>query len=162
MLPADTGSNCEASCVVSCPSGWEREGDRCYFWSNDWNDWKNWFDAEETCKRHGGHLASVTDQNIHDYMRNRAGVDRWIGGFLGSQERNWLWTDCSEWDFDSVWMEGEPNHDYEKCVEYSSWDGFTGWNNDNCDKTNKFVCSKRICSGMKSFFKCPLIFCRDN
>merc|ERR1712013_491737 len=34
------GSNCEASCVVSCPTGWERSGNRCYYWSKkswSWN-----------------------------------------------------------------------------------------------------------------------------
>ena len=112
------GSNCdESSCVVSCQPGWEREGDYCYFWSEEK---KNWFEAEETCKRHGGHLASVTDQHIHDYMMKKP-KKHWIGGFLGNEESNWMWTDCSEWTFDSGWKEGEPNFvDKEKCVEYRS------------------------------------------
>ena len=63
------GSDCEASCVVSCPFGWERKGDRCYFWSNEW---KNWFEAEETCKMmYNSHLASVTSQGIHDFMMSK-------------------------------------------------------------------------------------------
>ena len=151
MIPAtDYGSNCEASCVVSCPSGWERKGDRCYIWSNDWNDWKNWFEAEETCKSHGGHLASVTDQHIHDYMMGKTNI-HWIGGFLGNEESSWAWSDCSEWVFDSGWKEGEPNFvDSEKCVEYRYfWHTGNGWNNDHCDNMKLFVCSKRICSGIK-------------
>ena len=147
MIPAtDYGSNCEASCVVSCPSGWERKGDRCYLWRKDW---ETWFEAEETCKRHGGHLASVTDQHIHDYMLGRTGF-AWIGGFLGNKESSWAWSDCSEWTFDSGWKEGQPDDlDKEKCVEYCSpGSNGNGWSNDHCYNFKPFVCSKRICSGI--------------
>ena len=147
MLPADIGSNCEASCVDSCPLGWERKGDRCYLWRKDW---ETWFEAEETCKRHGGHLASVTDQHIHDYMMKKP-KKHWIGGFLGNEKSNWMWTDCSDWDFDSGWREGEPNFlDKQKCVQYrSTGSKGNGWNNVPCEYTSMFVCSKRICSGIK-------------
>ena len=149
MFPADIGSNCEASCVVSCPPGWERKGGRCYLWSDDS---KNWLEAEKTCKKSGGHLASVTDQNIHDYMLGRTGKT-WIGGFR-NKERSWAWSDCSDWTFDSGWRPGEPNFldfiDVEKCVEYLSiWSNGNGWNNDHCHNIKHFVCSKRICSGIK-------------
>ena len=141
------GENCEASCVVSCPPGWEKEGDRCYLWSDDW---KNWYAAEETCKTYGGNLASVTDQNIHNYMLRKT-KETWIGGFLGNEKSNWMWTDCSEWTFDSGWKEGEPNFvDTERCVQYYPWGpNGNGWNSLHCNNLNQFVCSKRVCSGMK-------------
>ena len=144
MIPADFGSNCETSCVISCPSGWEREGERCYLWTDDW---KTWFEAEETCKTHDGHLASVTDQHIHDYMMGK-GRTVWIGGVLADHESTWVWTDCSDWDFNSGWKQGEPNNfGWEKCVAYHNWDG-NGWNDLNCDWTREFVCSKMICLGI--------------
>ena len=161
-LRADIGSNCEASCVVSCPSGWEREGDRCYLWSDDR---KNWFDAEEICKSHGGHLASVTDQDIHDYMLKKR-KKHWIGGFLGNEEGIWKWTDCSEWTFDSGWGEGEPNFvDSDKCVEYRFWNNVygIGFYNDHCNNLKPSVCSKRICSGIKwGDYQMFMIFFRGN
>ena len=46
------GSTCEASCVSSCPSGWETSEDRCYLFGEEEKDW---FDAENHCKKHHGY-----------------------------------------------------------------------------------------------------------
>ena len=92
-MPSSYGSNCEDSCVVSCPSGWEREGDRCYFWSEEE---KNWFEAEEACERQVGHLASVTSQEVHNHIKGKQ-ITAWIGGTDMNNEGAWLWTDCSDW-----------------------------------------------------------------
>ena len=83
------GSNCEASCVVSCPSGWEREGDKCYFWSKTTKDWEQ---AEEFCLEQGGHLASVNSQEVFKYTLSK-GERVWIGGRNENQEKNkWVWS----------------------------------------------------------------------
>ena len=138
------GSDCEPSCAVSCPLGWERKGDFCYFWSNNKT---NWFDAEEACKRKGGHLASVKNREVHEYMVDKLPTV-WIGGVI--QEDRWVWTDCSDWTFDSGWKEGEPNHlDIEHCAEYRE----IGWNNVDCNLwINEYVCSKGICKGKSQTF----------
>ena len=153
MIQANYGSNCEASCVVSCPPGWEREGDRCYFWSQDsWQEWKDWHDAEETCKNKGGHLASVTNEEIHDYMQ-RKGIQVWIGGTdVNNMDGTGVWTDCTNWDFSSGWNEGEPNDHWgkdENCIMYKGkWGGGNyGWNDGSCKRKQRFVCSKSTCTG---------------
>ena len=65
-MTKDDGSNCdESSCIVSCQPGWEREGDHCYFWSEER---KHWFDAEDTCISIGGHLTSLATWDINNYM----------------------------------------------------------------------------------------------
>ena len=66
IAPSSYGSKCEGSCVVSCPPGWEeREGGHCYFWSQEKLFWGA---AEEKCRSMDGHLASVTSQDVHDYL----------------------------------------------------------------------------------------------
>ena len=61
----------------------------------------------------------------------------------------WFWTDCSHWDFNSGWIEGEPNFlAGEKCLEHwKDSNNREGWNDRPCNHGQKFVCSKTICSG---------------
>ena len=74
-------TTCEASCIVSCPEGWESYGNRCYFWSEEE---KTWSDAEEECKKSGSHLASVPNHDVHKYMHDKA-EEQWIGGVFDQQ-----------------------------------------------------------------------------
>ena len=42
---------------------------------------KNWTEAEAECKKDGGHLASVTNQEIYEVVTKVAGGEYvWIGG----------------------------------------------------------------------------------
>ena len=89
----------ENQCFQSCPKGWERFEKRCYLWSD--NE-KNQADAEKFCKEEGAHLASVTNQNIHDYIWNKTqmtGEPVWLGGADLEQEGTWKWSDESAWSF---------------------------------------------------------------
>ena len=52
-------------CTPNCDSDWENFGDKCYFWSKEKLFWAA---AELNCRDQGGHLASVTTQEIHDYL----------------------------------------------------------------------------------------------
>ena len=144
--------DCKPSCVVSCPPGWEREGDRCYFFSQEE---KSWQEAEETCKEtHKGHLASVTSEQVHQYLQEKD-FSFWIGGFKKNvsepvnKDSKWVWTDCSEWIFDEGWDEEQPSNGPEKCVEYKNKNQHKNvWQNGMCSNERKFVCSKEVCPGM--------------
>ena len=140
--------SCKSSCVASCPSDWERQGDRCYFWSEDTrDDRKSWFDAEETCKERGGHLASVSDELIHKYMQDKQAQERWIGGFRNQENDSWVWSDCSTWDYNLGWAQHEPNdyHGNEDCVEYY-YPQFK-WNDRPCSTHQRFICASILCKG---------------
>ena len=83
MTKVDDGSNCdESSCIVSCQPGWEREGDYCYFWSEER---KHWFDVEDTCISIGGHLPSIDTWDINNYMM-RTKISEWTGASDLSKE----------------------------------------------------------------------------
>ena len=152
-LLGNYGSDCKtSSCVVSCPPGWERFQDHCYFFSNEE---KSWPEAEETCvEKHKGHLASVPSEQVHKYLQGKDTLG-WVGGVVENldnpviKDSKWVWTDCSEWDFDLGWEEGEPSKGLEKCVEYVLHEkkNVWIWNNLNCGNNRKFVCSKKVCTG---------------
>ena len=89
-------------CFWSCPGGWEIEEDSCYLWTDEK---KTWDEAERYCNNKGGHLASVTNLNIHNYIWSRAKSrdqkqkGHWIGGNYVKDEVRWQWSDRSKWEF---------------------------------------------------------------
>ena len=145
ISPTSYGSNCEAGCIVFCPPDpkWELLGDRCYYWSKDK---KTWFEAENECRRKGGHLASVTNQDVHSYLQSKGKKGNWIGGKSEYLNETWVWTDCSTWGFDG-WKHGrQPNEFTPDCVAYLSIG--KGWYYWNCQTEENFVCSTAVCSGI--------------
>ena len=58
------------SCMPECTSPWEENNGTCYFWSQDKLFWGA---AEERCRELGGHLASVTTEKEHNYLRLKVG-----------------------------------------------------------------------------------------
>ena len=135
---------------MSCPAGWEREGDRCYFFSEEE---KTWFEAEEACIKRGGHLASVNNEQVHTYLQGQE-FRGWVGGTdlntLSSGQ--WTWTDCSGWDFNSGWAPHQPRHVEEHCLEYYYYDAADTylWDNKACTRKKVFVCSIKLCPGIVS------------
>ena len=144
-------------CFQSCPKGWERFEERCYLWSDNK---KNQAEAEKFCKEEGAHLASVTNQNIHDYIwdkTQRTGAPVWLGRTDLEQEGLWKWNDGSAWNFTS-WA----THRSQQPDNYKGWqdkfpdgqdclmiyDGFgkNGWNDVWCLRSEPFICSKQICA----------------
>ena len=140
-------TTCEASCIVSCPEGWESYGNRCYFWSEEK---KTWSDAEEECKKSGSHLASVPNHEVHKYMQDKA-EEQWIGGFFDQETETWVWTDCSAWNYNPGWGQGKLMKSSSDCLRYSFDED---WEDVMCFHSYpKFVCSTKVCSGRIKAFK---------
>ena len=145
------------SCLAqyNCPDGWDKlpDGDRCY---HLFNEKKNWNDAEHVCQgQHGGHLAAVTNQEIHDYI-NRKGKAVWVGGTDEQHEGGWSWSDCSDWKF-TKWRGFTPHIDLtifslqqpnggrgENCL-ILRYNNHNEWHDFNCNEHRHFVCSIRLC-----------------
>ena len=104
--------------MEACGEDWEKNGDHCYLWNTDK---KNWTDAEDCCRKEGGHLASVTSGATWDFVReggNRRGLHSfWLGGNDIEEEGAWKWVDCSPWEV-TFWAQGEPNRGHERCLEH--------------------------------------------
>merc|ERR1712037_204744 len=96
------------NCVESCEEDWEKNGEHCYLWSTDK---KKWTDAEDFCRKEGGHLASVHSNATFDFLWegiNRTGLPiAWLGGNDLEVEGTWKWVDCSPWNL-TFWARGEP------------------------------------------------------
>ena len=153
-------SDCEKNCVPKCEKGWEEEGGKCYFFSED--EW-TWVRAEEDCKRdHGWHLASVTDKQTNDFIAKHltASYPFWIGArqTFESDKASWAWADgCSHWNYTSWARPGWPknyNADgvaEQECafLEKPAGTGYGArWVAVKCDDPKrkfKFVCSTPIC-----------------
>ena len=56
--------------MPECTPPWEENNGTCYFWSQDKLFWGA---AEERCRELGGHLATVTTEKEHNYLRLKVG-----------------------------------------------------------------------------------------
>ena len=139
---------CEGNqCVQKCPNDWKEHGDRCYLWSDKK---RTWADAEELCKKKGGHLASVTSEAVDAYIagekEKRWLKNLWIGGSDKEIEGVWKWTDGSPWNFTN-WYIGQPNnlrgHD---CLRYIN--DKKEWDDTACNLVSPFVCTQILGSGV--------------
>ena len=149
-LSPSYGSNCEASCVVSCPPGWERNGSYCYYWSTGRTSWHK---AEEFCVSIGGHLASVPNEQVHKYLQSKDIniLGRWVGGIQKEWGNDtWVWSDCSAWNYNPGWGQ-EPSSSSRNCLRYNNKKD--KWDKVYCSFIShdypKFVCSTQVCSGRK-------------
>ena len=118
----------------------------CYWFSSIQ---RNWGKAKKYCNTENGHLASITDLRIHDFIQSKVNPNRhetwfWVGGTDHEHENNWKWTDGSPWKF-TKWADKEPSNGWflykENCLQIKK----EGWNNENCGRSLRFVCSQQIC-----------------
>lgn len=131
-------------CVSSCPEGWNKVDHHCLFWPKIS---QIWLDAEQYCNNEGGDLASVTSENIQDYIGSEIQKQNpfqvWIGGIDKEGNGTWRWTDGSVWDF-TQWETQEPhNKKKDHCLKITK-EG--KWRNRNCNSNQRFIFSQLICS----------------
>ena len=84
-----------------------------------WAWWPSRWEAEDTCIRNVGHLASVSyGKELEEMMAlefRSANSQIWLGGTFDSGTGNWSWTDGEEWGV-TRWEEGFPEDDYKKVM----------------------------------------------
>ena len=140
-VQGDNEEDSPKKCVSSCPQGWEKMSGYCYLWSAIPKTWRG---AERLCNRRGGHLASVANQDIHNYIWSKtltpwlwsdgsiSRISFWVGGTDQREEGRWRWSDGSAWEF-TQWAtkpNKQPNNwrRIEHCVLiYDRW-AVNGWN----------------------------------
>ena len=146
--------SCDAECVSSCKPYWVEIDRLCYHWNENQ---LSWLEAEEFCRKQGGHLASITSKATHDNIsaefetKHPEHTSMWIGGTDQEEEGVWKWSDCSPWSFEA-WMKNVAVNFAEEqdCLEF--FRNEETWNDDDCTKKNYFLCSQRICPGWHMFF----------
>ncbi|KAK6323702.1 hypothetical protein J4Q44_G00060410 [Coregonus suidteri] len=96
----------------SCPPGWLEYGARCFMFVRSG---KTWMNAERYCVHFGANLASVHSSEEYHFVQEVIRLQTedftpaWIGGFDAVQNRVWLWSDGSKFDYRN-WLMGEPNN----------------------------------------------------
>ena len=139
--------NCDAQCVSSCKPFWVEVENHCYHWSTLK---LNWLESEETCRKQGGHLASIPSQAVHDNItaqfQDKEHKTMWIGGTDQEKEGVWKWTDCSLWNF-TPWKRGQPDNikNGQHCLEFFGTEEGGKWNDDDCTIGKYFLCSQKLC-----------------
>ncbi|TKR81423.1 hypothetical protein L596_015292 [Steinernema carpocapsae] len=96
-MPPSSMSACQASVKLNTLI-WVTFQNSEYLFSNDS---KTWFQAENFCKKNGGHLASIHSECEFNFIAANI-CDRyvWIGGI----ERNgiYMWSDRTPWDYHNI------------------------------------------------------------
>ena len=83
----------------------------------------------------------MTNEQVNNFLKK--GEEIWIGGKRELGNETFVWTDCSTWDYNLGWHDGEPDNarGNEACVGITleKWDW--AWADENCDFPLDFVCS---------------------
>ena len=107
------------------------------------------------CRSEGGHLASVENLAIQNFLVEQKRIGIWVGAHQQEREEDWKWSDCTPWEW-TLWdpYYHQPNYlDSENCVMIwykdwvVQWNWYDKWHNVQCSSTKSFVCSKRMCEG---------------
>ena len=112
---------CEASCVDHCARALKQFKGRCYVWIGEP---KSWWEAESHCRHMGGHIASITSDSIHVYLRQIMVDNRqdgiWIGGTYHMAEGKWGWSDCANFTF-TQWQNNRPDNLTKNNIQGEQW-----------------------------------------
>ena len=149
-LPSGYAEDCSSTCISSCPTCSYKLNGTCFSFSKDE---KTWEEAEDICRREGGHLASVNSELVYnfllktmkDVMKSEKDPQMWIGANDHKEEGSWNWTDCSEWGFE-MWAGSQPNGGKEQQCARMDNHGGVGWYDVQCGNSNPFFCSQKICT----------------
>ena len=96
---------------------------------------KTWSEAKTYCQKEGGHLASVTSNEVNQMVTNMAaGNHVWLGGRKVLDE--WSWSDNSTWGF-TKWDSGQPDGGDGSCVYFYPLLG--NWYDSHCANNNKII-----------------------
>ncbi|XP_036410787.1 ladderlectin-like [Megalops cyprinoides] len=142
----EKGSDLELSQRNACPPGWSGFQSRCFLFVDEE---KEWIEAEKYCIRLGGNLASVHSSSEYRFLQAlTAGHSfnyppTWIGAFDAVKERQWQWSDGTEFSY-TRWNAEQPDnwHYNEHCV-HMNIQSTKGWNDVECAHLYPFICAIR-------------------
>ncbi|XP_060590829.1 perlucin-like protein [Ruditapes philippinarum] len=132
----------------TCPSGWMRNENSCYFFSQDHEDWPT---AMTMCHILGGkfvEIESAAEGTFLASMAMRFDKNYWIGLSDIQQEGVWIWmetkTPMSQTGYLN-WHPDQPNnYDHKQnCATLNGNNYYGQWNDWHCSASNlPFICEK--------------------
>ena len=76
--------------IHSCPEGWVRSPDGCFFFAIDVQK-KNWDKAIEYCEEIGGYLAEVLNDETQQFLVEQAtALNTSTSWWLGATDQEWV------------------------------------------------------------------------
>ncbi|XP_062620964.1 perlucin-like protein [Saccostrea cucullata] len=134
--------------VWACPAGWIKHGPACYHMGPEV---ESWFDGMTMCQIHGSNLASVLNQEEHNF----------IVSLMKQYKKDVVWLGATDWDNEGTFV-WEPNGDkmnyqnfghgepddrlnQEDCllIDGSSNNHHTFvWDDRNCYDRNYYICKQ--------------------
>ncbi|XP_043959108.1 galactose-specific lectin nattectin-like [Gambusia affinis] len=99
------------------------------------------------CISVGGNLASLHNSGentfVSDMITRLSGSrSTWVGGYDAVDEKRWLWSDGSSFEFDH-WYSNQPDNSGDQhCMEINY--GGDYWNDMQCTYGRPFVCSQDL------------------
>ncbi|XP_035693523.1 C-type lectin domain family 10 member A-like isoform X2 [Branchiostoma floridae] len=126
----------------TCPVGYQRFQRTCYRFSTDQ---KPYSEARAICHGDGGHLATVKNNETHDFLTNHVRATTrdhtWIGLSDQVTEGLWVWDDGTSLVGDGIWGTGEPNGSTgENCAQIYPGHHNYRWNDSTCPSSYYYIC----------------------
>ena len=117
-------------------------------------------DAEEFCKSHDMHLASITSWSENSDVKKVASYGGYKTVWLGAtknEEQHWQWLDGRIWHYKGVWKSGADPLNGETCLTarpFPNWGGGSDtlqWRDTKCTTKHFFVCMDATISTSRNF-----------
>ncbi|XP_063417277.1 perlucin-like [Mytilus trossulus] len=128
---------------LACPNGWLKNGNKCYFYSDEL---KTWTDAKISCEADEGMLVEVDSKCENDFIKMSASMPNyWLGGTDQQKEGVWIWSHSQNVVTFSDWDKEQPDNynGNEHCLELWHYNGLY-WNDYPCHELRRFVCEKDL------------------
>ncbi|XP_077393787.1 uncharacterized protein LOC144030986 [Festucalex cinctus] len=135
------------SALSKCPADWRRYKDHCYYFSNDYQRWR---EALNICYSKGGLLTSIWDRNEQNWLLSQVNRDavNWIGLFRpwNHHAEKWHWWQWVDGTFYfkavSQWASGYP--DSRERNGYCAAMQQSGWDNKDCNWYLAYICKRPV------------------
>ncbi|XP_078610832.1 alpha-N-acetylgalactosamine-specific lectin-like [Branchiostoma floridae x Branchiostoma japonicum] len=132
---------CQIGSVITCPIRYELFMGKCYRFSVDR---KPYNESRATCHEEGGRLATVKNNETHNFLANHVRATTkahtWIGLTDEATEGLWVWDYGTLLVGDGIWGTGEPNGGTrENCVHMYPKKDYL-WNDSACPSSYYYIC----------------------